>query len=53
MSWIKNGIAESLEEPEKVPAGMFWCAKHDTLHKLTSSQGKKCLKRIEAEVEQE
>ena len=51
MSWIKNGIAESLEEPKDIPAGMFWCRKHQTLHKLTSRPGKSCLKRQVAEDE--
>lgn len=37
------------EKPEVIPEGLFWCGKHQTLHKLNSSQGKKCLKRIEAE----
>lgn len=36
-------------EPDKIPDGMFWCGKHQTLHKMTSSVGKKCLKRIEAD----
>ncbi|MBA7648638.1 hypothetical protein ES703_56426 [subsurface metagenome] len=37
-------------KPDKMPAGMFWCVKHNTLHRLNSSTGKKCLKRIEAEI---
>ena len=37
-------------KPDKIPAGMFWCVKHNTLHRLNSSTGKKCLKRIEAEI---
>ena len=48
-NWIKEGIAESLEEPKDIPAGMFWCAEHQTLHKMESRPGKRCLKRIEAE----
>lgn len=40
-------------KPEVIPEGMFWCGKHQTLHKLTSSVGKKCLKRIEKEEAEE
>ena len=38
--------AVSKGEPETIPEGQFWCPKHQVLHKLTSSQGKRCLKRI-------
>ena len=48
-SWVNNKIAVALDGPAVIPAGKFWCAEHQTLHKLTSRQGKKCLKRIEAE----
>lgn len=50
-NWIKNGIALSLEAPENIPAGMFWCDKHQALHKLDSSPGQRCFKRIEKEKE--
>jgi len=52
LNWIKNGIAMPLEEPKNIPAGMFWCGKHQTLHKLDSRPGKRCLKRIEKEKEE-
>lgn len=37
------------EKPEVIPEGLFWCEKHQTLHKQNSPTGKKCLRRIEAE----
>lgn len=37
------------EKPEVTPEGMFWCEKHQTLHKLDSRTGTKCLRRIETE----
>lgn len=40
-------------KPEVIPEGMFWCDKCQSLHKLTSSVGKKCLKRIQAEEAEE
>lgn len=51
-AWLKKEavtVVPAPGKPEAIPEGMFWCDKHETLHKLTSSQGKKCLKRIEAE----
>lgn len=67
LNWIRNGIAEcegnaeakaeakrkakAEGKPEVIPSGMFWCDKHNTLHRLTSSQGKKCQKRIAGEEE--
>ena len=51
--WLKKGeliteVATSVK-PEVIPEGMFWCEKHETLHKVDSSTGKKCLRRIETE----
>ncbi len=50
MNWIRQGIAEQINElgqrlgPVDVPEGMFWCLKHEILHKLDSSKGQKCHK---------
>lgn len=49
-NWIKNKIAVP-HESVVPPKGMFWCVKHGTLHKSTSSQGKKCLNRLAKEAE--
>lgn len=51
-AWLKKKAVTQVAapgKPEVIPEGMFWCDKHETLHKLDSSTGKKCLKRIEAE----
>ena len=42
-NWVKLGIAEWSEESREVPAGMFWCSRHKTLHKLNSVSKKSCL----------
>lgn len=51
--WLKKGelitLVTAPGKPEAIPEGMFWCDKHETLHKLDSSMGKKCFRRIEAE----
>ena len=51
--WLtKDGVIREETGPGKpsvIPEGMFWCEKHETLHKSDSSTGKKCLRRIEAE----
>ncbi len=44
-NWAKLGIAEGIEDlTREVPAGTFWCLKHQTAHQLDSSPGKRCLK---------
>lgn len=51
-AWLKKEVVAVVPapgKPEVIPEGMFWCEKHETLHKITSSTGKKCLRRIEAE----
>ena len=56
-SWCRDGIAEAVNEAgevikirlEVIPEGMFWCEKHQVLHKEESGPGVKCLKRIAEE----
>lgn len=47
-AWLKKQVVAVVPAPGKsevIPEGMFWCEKHETLHKLDSSKGRKCLKR--------
>lgn len=53
-NWVKNGIAEEVDEDGhtigvEVPEGMFWCRKHEGLHKIDSRSGRKCYERQLAE----
>jgi len=49
VNWVNTGIAISMERPDVIPEGMFWCENHMSLHKLDSKSGKKCYEYIEAE----
>ncbi len=53
-NWVENGIAEEVDEDGhtigvEVPEGMFWCRRHEGLHKIDSRSGRKCYERQLAE----
>lgn len=68
LSWIKDGIAESVEEedpgegliaveekerPTKIKDGQFWCSKCEAIHRQDSALGQKHVRHRDRKVEDE